>query len=79
MPQQSPDGPQGGIAMSEKEDRESANRWIVVGAGLLAAGIAAAVAVLLWQNQPDQKARRLVAKSERLIDRIDAALTEFRK
>ena len=65
--------------MNEKEERESASRWTFVGAGLLAAGIAAAVAVLLWQRQPDQQARRLIVKSQRLIDRIDAALTEFRE
>ena len=65
--------------MSEKEERESASRWTIVGAGLLAAGIAAAVAVLLWRRQPDQQARRIIVKSERLIDRIDAALTEFRE
>ncbi len=65
--------------MNENEQHETTNRWIIVGAGLLAAGIAAAVAVLLWRRQPDQKAKRLITKSKRLIDRIDSALTEFRE
>ena len=65
--------------MSEHEERAAANRWIIIGAGLLAAGIATGFAVLMRRSQPDQKARRLIAKSERLIDRIDSALVEFRE
>ncbi len=65
--------------MTEENERRTLNPWIVLGAGLVAAGIAATVAVMLWQNQPGQKARGLIAKSERLIGEIGAALEKLRE
>ena len=65
--------------MTEENEPRALNPWIVLGAGLVAAGIAATVAVMLWQKQPGQKARRLIAKSERLIGEIGAALEKLGK
>ncbi len=63
--------------MTQENKGCAVNPWIMLGAGLLAAGLAAG-AVILWQNQPSHKARRLVAKSERLIGEIGAALDKLK-
>ncbi len=65
--------------MTEENERRSINPWVLLGAGLVAAGVATTVAIILWQNKPDRKARRLVGKSERLIDQITAALSELKQ
>jgi hypothetical protein len=61
--------------MASSCDRNSAIQWVIVGAGV-AAGVVAAT-MILRQCGPDARARRLIARTERLADRIESALVEF--
>jgi hypothetical protein len=60
----------------KKQDRDRTPQpWLWVGAGLLAAG----VGIVMWQRWPDYRARRLIATSERLIEKMSATLDELRQ
>lgn len=63
--------------MDEQSEETRWNVWIIAGAALLAAGLAAGVAVSCYKKRPQQRARRLVDRSRRLIDTISEALEEF--
>jgi hypothetical protein len=63
--------------MDEEHDGTQWNAWIMAGAALLAAGLAAGMAVACYRKRPQQRARRLVDRSRRLIDTITEALDEF--
>ena len=63
--------------MDEDHEATKWSMWIMAGAGVLAAGIAAAFAISCYRRRPQQRARRLVDRSRRLIDTISEALEEF--
>ncbi|MFO7945599.1 MAG: hypothetical protein R6V19_02115 [Armatimonadota bacterium] len=63
--------------MDENNDATAWKTWGIVGAALLAAGLAAGITISCYNRRPDRQAKRLVDKSRHLIDTISEALEEF--
>ncbi|MFP3903533.1 MAG: hypothetical protein ACLFWB_04735 [Armatimonadota bacterium] len=63
--------------MDENNDAMPWKTWGIIGAALLAAGIAAGITISCYNRRPDRRAKRLVDKSRHLIDTISEALEEF--
>jgi flagellar biosynthesis/type III secretory pathway M-ring protein FliF/YscJ len=61
----------------ERERGTHPATWVTV--GLLAAGVGVALVLWLQHQQPDYRARRLIASSERLIEQISTTLDELKQ
>ncbi len=65
--------------MDADNDATPWKTWGIVGAAILAAGIAAGITISCYNRRPDRRAKRLVDKSRHLIDTISEALDEFER